>query len=318
MVVHRLIGLGAVGALVVALSVATWLATSAQAEWDPARPAYDYEKFQPGDDSCVDPSNPAFDHGRCGPVDGPVFNSFVNVPSFGDERSFFDARLVDDVRAGAHHDALYDVTGGSREVELRVFIDNDANERSGYKTIAQGTQLRVELPTAAGSSLRARALVSSSNATPQEVEDTVDLVDSHPFRVAYVPGSAVLWHGKRSEPVDDRVVSGGAWVSNKGIPGEFLPGFDKAALVNLRVLILPVVPPSHTWRWVVLAGVLATLLAMALTPPTRRRILRVAGDGRSWYREEGIGTRVVVGVVVALLVAGLLALMGWLVTLPFA
>jgi hypothetical protein len=299
---------------VVSIGHSALTAPSARAEYYPARPLYDYQKHQPHDDNCADPSNPAFDHGRCGPTDGPVFDSFINVPSWGDEPAFFDAVLSNHHAAGSHHDPLYYVTRGSREVVLRVFVDNDANEYFGYKTAAQGTRVQVTLPTRAASSLRARALISAPNATPPEVEDTVDLVDNRPFRVEYVPGSAMLYHDNRAQAVDDSIVAGGALITNKGIPGVFAAGFGRAAVVNVRVRIIPVSPPSHLGIWIVLVGAAGALLALVIVPLSRHRILRTANSGQSWIRQEGVRTQLAVGSIVALLVAGLT----WLIKLAFA
>jgi hypothetical protein len=53
--------------------------------WGPTRPTFDYNKYDQSDPTCRAASN---DHGRCGSMNGPVFNSFVNVPGYGDERNF--------------------------------------------------------------------------------------------------------------------------------------------------------------------------------------------------------------------------------------
>jgi hypothetical protein len=281
----------------------------------PGRPVYDYEKYVPHDDDCNDLSNPAVDHGRCGPTDGPVFNSFVNVPHYGDERGFFDAYRTDEAQAGSAHDPLYRVTEGSREVELRVFIDNDANAYAGYKTIARETRLQVELPHVVGRDLRAVALISAPNATPQTVEDTGDLIGTRPFRVEYVPGSAVLYHGtdRHPHPVDDAIVSGGALISNKEVSGVFVAGFSRDAVVNLRLRIIPVVAASRTWRWIIATTVLLVLVAFALWPTTRRRVVKTAHDWWGWSKRYGFGIQILSNVVAA----GLIALLAWLVAQLF-
>ncbi|MEK9195762.1 MAG: hypothetical protein AAB914_00155, partial [Patescibacteria group bacterium] len=57
-------------------------APSIKAGFFPVRPTFDYNKYS-GNNDCNDTSNIARDGGRCGSLDGPVFNSFVNTPSYG-------------------------------------------------------------------------------------------------------------------------------------------------------------------------------------------------------------------------------------------
>ena len=149
------------------------------------------------------------DHGRCGPTDGPVFNSFINTPSYGDECSFFDARRSDQTRAGSYENVLISVTDGTRQVVLRIYVNNDANEAFGQKTTAQDTRVRVGLPAVTGSELRATAYVSASNATPQTGEDTVDLVAVKDFNVGYtlVAQRSFLRAGKPCSVIVKNVVA---------------------------------------------------------------------------------------------------------------
>jgi len=60
----------------------------AAAEFYPDRPVFDYQKRAR---DCASVTRPDTRRSRCGAVD-PVFNSFVNTPSYGDERAFLDAR----------------------------------------------------------------------------------------------------------------------------------------------------------------------------------------------------------------------------------
>jgi hypothetical protein len=297
-------------AIRLALALTVWVtsfpASAAHGEFYPARTTYDYEKYDPHNPDCLDPSNPGFDHGRCGPTDGPVFNSFINTPSYGDERAFFDGRRADQPTSANADEVLYP-TEGTREVVLRAYIDNDANESYGYKETAHDTTIKVTLPTGTARVLRARALVSAPNAIPPGgVEDTVDLADHRAFRVQYVPGSAVLLRDNRSTPVSDEIVTTGAAISNTGISGEFVAGFNKSSLVELRVRIIPAGP--NRW-WIAVLGAVLALSGLALWPASRKRGRQVATAVLDWERDREVH----VAVIANLLALGVLAALGWLI-----
>jgi hypothetical protein len=271
----------------------------------PGRPIYDYNRYSPTDPNCSNPSSPEFDHGRCGPTDGPVFDSFINVPSYGDERAFFDARRSNKP-LNTYDDPLADVTDSSEAV-LRIFVDDDANESFGYKETSLDTTVRVSLPTVSGFDLRSVASISSSNATPQIVEDTADLLGTHRFRIQYVPGSAVLRTGGRTSPVSDEIVTNGAPISNNGDPGVFQPSFRKTALVELHVRVLEVNSRHVT---LIVIGTLVTLLLILMAwPAARRGVMQPIGLGWEWVREQGL----LIQIIANLLAAGILVLLGWII-----
>lgn len=211
----------------------------AHAEFYPDRTPFDYNK------PCNPNDNDPYD--RCGSLTGPVFNSFINTPSYGDERAFFDARRSDQTAAGSFKNVLPDVTDGSKEVVLRTYIHNNANQSMndaahGFKSVAKNTQVRVLLPTATGNSLRARSYISASNATPNLVEDTVDLISSKDFRVEYIPNSAVLYNNgpfKNGIQLNNSVVTTGAPIGYNALNGDFPGCFDFEAVVQIRVKVIP-------------------------------------------------------------------------------
>jgi uncharacterized repeat protein (TIGR01451 family) len=193
-------------------------------------------------------------------MNGPVFNSFINTPSYGDERPFFDARLSDGA-VGSTSDPVQNVTeDAGKEVTLRVYVHNNANQStdclpehldangnctqidSNAVGIAHNAKVSITLPTATAATLRARADISASNATM--VEDTVDMTGGEPFTVSYVPGSAVLLRNNISYPLSDGIVNGGALIGNTVMDGN-LPGcFNYAALVEIKVKITPKPTPN--------------------------------------------------------------------------
>lgn len=222
----------AIAAVVLTAAVAVPLAVNA--EFYPDRPVFDYNKS--GNGNCADPANPARDGGRCGSLNGPVFNSFINTPSYGDERAFFDGRRSDQA-ANTNKDDIVDVNKGSKEVVLRTYVHNNANQATNSTNgVAKDTKVRVALPTATEQVLRARSYISASNAAM--VEDTADLMGTEKFKVEYVPGSAKLLRGTASYSLSDSIVTTGAPIGDTAMNGN-LPGcFDYAALVEIKVKVV--------------------------------------------------------------------------------
>lgn len=204
-----------------------------KAEWYPNRPAFDYNKpCNPNDSDKYD---------RCGSLEGPVFNSFINTPSYGDERAFFDARRSDQTAAGSYENVLSNVTEGSQEVVLRTYVHNNANQSTNAsgKGVAKNTKVRILLPSAEGQALRARSYISASNATPQLVEDTVDLTANRKFRVEYIPGSAKIFSNGpvNGQTLSDNIVTTGAPIGHSSLNGDMPGCFEYEAVVQIRVKI---------------------------------------------------------------------------------
>lgn len=206
----------------------------------PGRTTFDYNKYDANNLNCNDPNNIATQNGRCGSMNGPVFNSFVNTPSYGDERYFTDGYRTDQGDPSTA-DTVKDVTEGSKQVVIRMYVHNNANQdtNASGKGIARNAKVSLELPTQSGSALQAVGAISASNSAPAEVSDTVYLTANRKFHVDYVEGSAKLLRGSSSYALNDSIVSGGALIGDKTMDGN-LPGcFDYAALVEVTVNIIP-------------------------------------------------------------------------------
>lgn len=210
----------------------------ANAGFFPSRPVFDYNKYDANNQNCDDPNNPAANGGRCGSMNGPVFNSFINTPSYGDERYFTDGYRTDRGKASTA-DTITDVTDGSKQLVIRMYVHNNANQdtNASGKGMAHNAKVKLELPTNSGSSLQAVGAISASNAS--EVSDTVYMTANRAFKVQYVPGSAKLLRGSSSYALSDSIVSSGAPIGYQSMNGE-LPGcFGYAALVEVTVNIIP-------------------------------------------------------------------------------
>jgi uncharacterized repeat protein (TIGR01451 family) len=227
----------AVAAITLAVAVAVPFA--AQAEFFPNRPTFDYNKA--GNGNCSDPNNPATKNGRCGSMNGPVFNSFINTPSYGDERAFVDARRSDQTAAGSYKNVLPDVTKGSKEIVVRMYVHNNANKTTNASGlgVAKNTKVRLALPSVEGSELRAVGYISADNATPKVVEDTVDFTSTERFKVSYKPGSAIIYSNGpvNGSKLSDSIVTTGAAIGHTALNGS-LPGcFEYEAVVQVTLKV---------------------------------------------------------------------------------
>lgn len=224
--------------LTLSLLVGIPLAVSV-AEYYPARPAFDYNKPCDANDADI--------YDRCGSLTGPVFNSFINTPSYGDERAFLDARRTDQTAAGSYKNVLPDVTDGSKEVVLRTYVHNNANPSTNASGlgVAKNTKVRIALPTGTANVMRARSYISADNAAL--VEDTVDFTGTENFSVEYVPGSAVLYDNDNfasGASLNDSIVTSGATIGSDTINGDFKGCFEFEAIVEVHVRIKPKQNPN--------------------------------------------------------------------------
>lgn len=227
------------------------LATAAGvfAGWSPDRPTFDYNKTN---ENCA----VSTDHDRCGSMDGPVWNSFVNTPFYGDERAFFDARRSDTITGGdIYKDVLSGVTqNAQKEVVLRTYIHNNANGSTNATVgVAKDSKVRIDLPTGTSTMLRARSYISSSNVAPgypAEVTDTAELVDTTPFGIEYISGSALICNAAHpctdnnndgikegGVRLADSIVSNGAAIGYDQMNGDVPGCFEYQAFVEIRVKV---------------------------------------------------------------------------------
>jgi uncharacterized repeat protein (TIGR01451 family) len=216
----------------------------ASAEFYPNRTPFDYNKpCNPNDSDIYD---------RCGSLTGPVFDSFINTPSYGDERSFLDARRSDQTAAGSFKDVLRDVDQGSKEVVIRMYVHNNANQSTNASGlgIAHNTKVRIALPTATNNVLRARGYISADNANPGLVEDTVDFTAPGNFSMQYESGSATLYNNntfKNGVKLSDSIVNGGAPIGSDALDGNFKGCFEFEAVVQIKVRIITAPAPNVTF-----------------------------------------------------------------------
>lgn len=235
-----------------------------RAEFYPNRTPFDYNK------PCV--PNDADIYDRCGSLTGPVFNSFINAPNYGDERAFVDARRSDQAATGTYKNVLPDVTDGSKEVVIRLYVHNNANQSTNASGlgIAKNTKVRVSLPTGTSNTLRARGYVSADNAKPQLVEDTVDFTAADQFSVQYIPGSAKLYDTNNfagGVSLSDSIVTSGAAVGSDSVNGDVKGCFEDKAVVEIRVKIIVKQAPKASFKKEVRMAGTKTWSEEAVTKP---------------------------------------------------
>lgn len=170
------------------------------------------------------PGTPGFDH--------VTFNSFTNVPKFGDERQFFNGQYAD--QSQTYYPTLTQLRQGD-EVTMHVYIHNGADPslNASGQGIAKNTNVKVELPEGSIKSGQAKATISADNAQPKAVWSSVDLKAENGgfFEYDFVPGSAKLVGNGIDKPVSDDLVGNGVSI------GDINGCFEYAVAVTFKVKV---------------------------------------------------------------------------------
>lgn len=218
-----------------AAAILLTLPVVALAGFGPERPTYDYTKVcNPNDGDKYD---------RCGSLEGPVFNSFVNTPTYGDERNF--TRVAEVVAGQSPVEADFGETKNAqagKEYWVRTFVHNNANQTTNDTNgVAKDTKVRVAIAQGVSNGVDVMSYVSASNATPATVWDSATLANqSRAFSVQYVPGSAKIYNPAHQNglALPDAIVSAnGTPVGYDQMNGN-LPGcFEFSAYVYVKVKV---------------------------------------------------------------------------------
>ena len=213
-----------------------------------ALPAISSAGFGP-DRKVYDFSNP---DEREGAFDGPRFNSYINTNVYGDERAFLDTKecvvngpeCYSQGESGGYKD-VNTVTPG-KEYIVRAYVHNIANpsingDNNDGIGVAEDTRIRFELPEGVANGFTTQARISSSNAIPNVVYDTAELVnDDQAFDIEYVPGSAYISnaaHPNGLQLSDNIVGSNGTLIGYDEMNGIFPGCFEYSAFVTIRVKV---------------------------------------------------------------------------------
>ncbi len=209
-----------------ALGLAVAIPAVTLAGYGPNRPTFDW-------------NNPA---DRGGSMNGPVFNSFVNTPYYGDERSFVDAKDAANTTPGGFADTV-NVDSG-KEYTIRAYVHNNANPGTNASGVgvAKNTNVRFKVLSGTANGNEVTGYVSADNATPQIVYDTVKLKnDAKAFALEYVPGSARIENNAHPFPgvtLSDSIVSDqGATIGYDQMNGDMPGCFEFESIVTIKVRV---------------------------------------------------------------------------------
>lgn len=195
------------------------ITSAAIAGFGPDRPTKSYEG----------PGTAGFDY--------PVFNSFVNVPNYGDERNFLTGKYPSGTFLT---DPLAQVKQDD-ELTLQILVHNNADPKynadgSGF---AKDTTVRVALPTGMAKNQTATAYIDASNTNPKQVTDTLDFgaFNGGFFELAYVPGSAKVRGNYIDTALSDNIVTTGVKVGTRALNGTVEGCFGEEVLVTIKVKV---------------------------------------------------------------------------------
>lgn len=210
----------------IAVGVVLTVPVIAIAGYGPNRPVFDW-------------NNPA---DRKGSLNGPVFNSFIHTPTYGDERAFVDAKDAANTKPGGFSDTVSAV--GGKVYTIRAYIHNNANQSTNASGlgVAKNTKVRFKILSGMANGNEVTGYISADNAAPKMVYDTVKLKNnSKAFSLEYVPGSARIENNAHPYPgvaLSDNIVgNNGVAIGYSQMNGN-LPGcFQYTAIVTIKVKV---------------------------------------------------------------------------------
>jgi hypothetical protein len=170
----------------------------------------------------------------------PVFDSYTNTPNYGDERDFLNAKPATSTHGPFENRVT--LARGDEEL-LRVYYDNDGDARaepSPGASIARGARVAILLPYARAKRLTIAANITTSNAFPHTIGDTVTFSSSAPFNVVYVPGTARIWNRAHPAglPLSNELLSRkGTLIGYQKMGGTITGCFCQSGYITLRILI---------------------------------------------------------------------------------
>jgi hypothetical protein len=163
------------------------------------------------------------------------FNSFTNLPRYGDERQFVKIGPI-----GSAVDNQVHLTAGSH-YRVQIYVDNNADSnftRGPQDWNARDTTVTAIIPSAVVQGVAyIYGFVSASNARPRTIEDSVKLVSADPVRVVYEKGSGA-WTNQIMKQVPLGDVTRGARVGYRRLDGVIPGEFDAAGYASFVVHVL--------------------------------------------------------------------------------
>ncbi len=220
-------------AVVAGLAIAVPIAVNAG--YGPDRPVFDW-------------NNPA---DRIGSAVGPVLNSFVNTPTYGDERAFVDAKNATNTNPGGFADTV-DVVPG-QEYTIRAYVHNNGNQdlndaAHDFKSVATNTRVHFKVLPGVANGNEVTGYISADNAVDRNgnplrtVFDTVKLKnDNQAFSLEYEPGSARLESNVHPFPgvaLPDAITSDQGVLIGDNQDGKLSGCFDFTEIIVIKVKVV--------------------------------------------------------------------------------
>lgn len=164
----------------------------------------------------------------------PALNADRNNPNIGDERNFHGAR---DVNEPAVWSSSLEVLEG-HEYLLRVYLRNSSPDEEHF--VSSGTRISVSLPHCVGRTVATSATIRSETAFPSSIWDGVNLTSNRPFRLNYIPNSALIENNAHPDggyPIlgDDFLSPEGMLVGYEEMNGAVRGGFQHDLYFSFRV-----------------------------------------------------------------------------------
>lgn len=178
----------------------------------------------------------------------PQFNTYNNVPGFGNESDFL--RLGKNGANTSTFGNNFEACEG--EVRISTYIHNGApkefnGQNNNGSGVAKDTRLKIAVPSQKSNAVTTTATISASNATSVSDGATITCGD-HEIEVEYVPGSATIFGQLRGEStLSNNIVSAnGTLIGTYADDGIVAGCWDQRVYVSMLVKIKKVEKPKKS------------------------------------------------------------------------
>lgn len=176
----------------------------------------------------------------------PFFNS-ISDAEIGDERDFVSAMEADSNGIAKNPHSKWQ--GGNIEVEngetyvIRLYVNN--NNPNDFDAVAENVRVAFSIPSTSSKQVQVNGFIESSNASPSEYWDYVNLHSEHNFHLEYSYGSAMLYNdgvGQGGITLGDEIVTkvseGGVLIGYNELDGSIPGGDIYASYITIRVKVV--------------------------------------------------------------------------------
>ena len=176
----------------------------------------------------------------------PFFNS-ISDAEIGDERDFVSAMEADSNGIAKNPHSKWQ--GGNIEVEngetyvIRLYVNN--NNPNDFDAVAENVRVAFSIPSTSSKQVQVNGFIESSNASPSEYWDYVNLHSDHNFHLEYSYGSAMLYNdgvGQGGITLGDEIVTkvseGGVLIGYNELDGSIPGGDIYASYITIRVKVV--------------------------------------------------------------------------------